>query len=176
MRWAVLFFCCLLLAALGEAARSARAAVALAPQEEAREKERWPREIKGIGATLPKAEADAVKHALEVLLAAMSDQDIEVWRPDLHFVRRHVLRGEGRPGPEEEYTHGERTWTYKTWIVPLQPFPAQSLNHFHEQELRAERSAERRLWTLGFFAMAALAGLIAFGIMRLGQDKREKVG
>lgn len=165
MRWAALLVCCFLLAALSDAARSARAGVtAGAPREAAR----WPREIKGIGETLPKAEADAVRHALEVLLATMSDDDIDVWRPDVDFVRKYVLKGDGRPGVEEEYKHAAKTWTYKTWLYPLQPFPEQTLRHFQEQERRTERSAERRLWATGFVAAALLAGLIALGLLRLG--------
>jgi hypothetical protein len=167
MRCALLLFWSLLLFSVG----GFRPAPAARAEDRPAAEERWPRQIKGVGLTLQKAEADALREALKELESALDGDPSApgTWTPDMDFVRRYVLAGEGNRGEPEEFRMGGKDYTYKTWILPLRPFPRQTLEHLKRQETLAERTAERQALAARFFAGLAAAVGAALGTLHLGR-------
>ncbi len=83
----------------------------------------WPREITGYGLTVQEAKNDAYKHIAEKMTWFLAQQSPPMisWKPDVLYVRRHVLDGAGIRGKTTSWRASARKAGYSpssrwTWL------------------------------------------------------------
>jgi hypothetical protein len=76
-------------------------------------KDQVPRKVTGDGPTAERAKKEAVDKALELVKNLMARHQLTAFEPDLSYVRKHVLNGEGEAGDDVKADN----IVAKAWVV-----------------------------------------------------------
>jgi hypothetical protein len=122
----------------------------------------WPREAKGYGATVEKAQESALTHAAQRITACLQSQDppLDAWQPDELYVKKHLLKGAGEQG--EDFALVDNGPKVKTWIVHFQePTKWNDMVHINQAKVRGQSATDRQ--STAAMGLAGLTALLVVG-------------
>jgi hypothetical protein len=129
----------------------------------------WPRDVPGYGASEENAKKNAVERAVAQVAESLKkwDPPLEAWQPSEDYLRKHMLDGEGRRGPEVHVGPAEDDKA-KQWIVSVRETQDWAAIIQLNQTAQRRELAVGRQATAGY-TVAALAALlaVAWGYLRL---------